>query len=72
MVGEGYEVDVDQQVVSGPLVAGGQDTGVDIEIRTGGPAIGDQTTAAVAYADESINLVYQNTEGQVLQHDATR
>ena len=48
MVGEGYEVDVDQQVVSGPLVAGGQDTGVDIEVRTGGPAIGDQTTAAVS------------------------
>ena len=71
MVGEGYEVDVDQQVVSGPLVAGGQDTGVTIEVRTGGPAIGDQTTAAVAYADESITLVYQNTEGQVLQHDDT-
>jgi hypothetical protein len=71
LVGEGYEVDVDQQVVSGPLVAGGQDTGVNIEIRTGGPAIGDQTVAAVAYADESITLVYANTEAQVLQDDET-
>lgn len=71
LVGEGYEVDVDQQVVSGPLVAGGQDTGVGIEIRTGGPAIGDQTVAAVAYADESITLVYANTEAQVLQDDET-
>jgi hypothetical protein len=71
MVGEGYEVDVERQVVTGPLVAGGQDTGVSIEVRTGGPAIGDQTTAAVAYADESITLVYQNTEAQVLQHEDT-
>src|ERR671910_615630 len=58
LVGEGYEVDVDQQVVSGPLVAGGQDTGVGIEIRTGGPAIGGQNLAAVADADESITPVY--------------
>jgi hypothetical protein len=71
MVGEEYEVDVERQVVTGPLVAGGQDTGVSIEVRTGGPAIGDQTTAAVAYADESITLVYQNTEAQVLQHEDT-
>jgi hypothetical protein len=71
LVGEGYEVDVDQQVVSGPLVAGGQDTGVGIDIRTGGPAIGDQTVAAVTYADDSITLAYANTEAQVLQDDVT-
>jgi hypothetical protein len=71
LVGKGYDVDVDQQVVSGPLVAGGQDTGVSIEIRTGGPAIGDQTVAAVAYADDSITLAYANTEAQVLQDEDT-
>jgi hypothetical protein len=71
LVGEGYEVDVDRQVVSGPLVAGGQDTGVSIEIRTGGPAIGDQTVAAVTYADDSITLAYANTEAQVLQDEDT-
>ena len=71
MVGEGYEVDVDKKVVSGPLVASGQDTGVTIEVRTGGPAIGEQTVAAVTYADDSITLAYANTEAQVLQHDET-
>jgi hypothetical protein len=71
MVGEGYEVDVDQRVVRGPLVAGGQDTGISIEVRTGGPAIGDQTVAAVTYADDSITLAYANTESQVLQWDDT-
>jgi hypothetical protein len=71
MVGEGYEVKVDQRVVTGPLVAGGEDTGVTIEVRTGGPAIGEQTVAAVTYADDSITLAYANTESQVLQHEDT-
>ncbi len=63
MVGEGYEVDVDKKVVSGPLVASGQDTGVTIEVRTGGPAIGEQTVAAVTYADDSITLAYARHRG---------
>jgi hypothetical protein len=71
LVGEGYEVDTDQRVVRGPLVASGHDTGIDIEIRTGGPAIGDQTVAAATYADDSITLAYANTESQVLQWDDT-
>jgi hypothetical protein len=71
LVGEGYEVDTDKRVVSGPLVAAGQDTGIGIELRTGGPAIGDQTVAAVVYADDSINLAYANTESQVQQWDDT-
>jgi hypothetical protein len=71
LIGEGYEVDVDQRVVRGPLVAGGEDTGIQIEVRTGGPAIGGQTVAAVTYADDSITLAYANTESQVLQWDDT-
>jgi hypothetical protein len=71
LVGEGYEVDTEKRVVRGPLVAGGQDTGIDIELRTGGPAIGDQTVAAVVYSDDSITLAYANTESQVLQWDDT-
>jgi len=71
MIGDSYEVDVDERVVRGPLVVGRQDTGVDIEVRTGGPAIGDQTVAAATYADDSITLAYANTESQVLQWDDT-
>ena len=37
MVGEGYEIDAGKAYVTGPLIdAGGNDTGVDIEIRSGG------------------------------------
>ncbi|MGI9052094.1 MAG: ABC transporter substrate-binding protein [Ilumatobacteraceae bacterium] len=71
MVGEGYEIDAEQQVVTGPLVAGGEDTGIQIEIRTGGPAIGDQPVSVQQYADDSIHLGYANTEGQILRYDET-
>ena len=65
MVGEGYTVDTDKKVVRGPLVAGGEETGIDIEIRTGGPAIGFQPVSVQQYADDSITLGYANTEGQI-------
>ena len=65
LVGEGYTVDAGSKVVRGPLVAGGQDTGVAIEVRTGGPAIGFQPVSVRMYADDTITLGYANTEGQI-------
>ena len=67
MVGEGYTVDTEKKVVRGPLVAGGEETGIEIEIRTGGPAIGYQPVSVQQYADDSITLGYANTEGQILR-----
>ena len=40
MVGADYSVDAGNQITAGSLMAGGADTGIDIEIRAGGPAIG--------------------------------
>ena len=71
LVGEGYDVDVEQKVVRGPLVAGGEETGIEIEVRTGGPAIGFQPVSVQQYADDAINLGYANTEGQILRYDET-
>lgn len=71
MLGDDYSVDTGKKVVSGPLMAGGQETGVDIEIRTGGPAIGSQPVSVQQYADDSITLGYANTEGQVLRWEDT-
>ena len=62
MVGEGYEVDTSTFRVSGPLVSGGEDTGVKIEIRSGGPAIGFQTVTSQLYADPDILLGYVSTD----------
>jgi len=70
LVGEGYRIDADRKVVRGPLVAAGADTGVDIEIRAGGPAIGFQPVGAQMYTDRSITLGYANTDG-IIQRYAT-
>ncbi len=56
LLGRGYTVDAGRKRVTGPLVSGGRDTGVRIEIRAGGPAIGFQQVSAQMYADRSITL----------------
>jgi hypothetical protein len=62
LMGDDYKVDVAKKRVSGSLVVKGKDTGVDIEFRSGGPAVGFQNGPAVAYQDKSINLVLANLD----------
>ncbi len=62
MVGEGYTVDIEKKTVTGPLVASGEDTGIDIEVRTGGPAIGFSPVHSQMYADESIMIGYTSLD----------
>jgi hypothetical protein len=62
MVGDSPEIDKDGVLVRGPLVAGGADTGVQIEIRSGGPAIGFQSVTSQLYTDDSIMLGYVYTD----------
>lgn len=56
MLGPGYTVDTDNRSVTGPLVARGKDTGVDLTLRAGGPAIGFQSVTSQLYVDDSIHL----------------
>lgn len=65
LVGSGYKVDTNKKLVTGPLVVQGRDTGVDIQIRTGGPAVGFQPVPAVMYTDQSIHLGYVATDEAV-------
>ena len=59
MIGKDYKVDTAKKVVSGTLVAhGGVDTGVQIEVRTGGPATGFKDPDAIMATDSSINIGY--------------
>jgi len=67
MLGDDYELDADAKVASGPLLSKGRDTGITLELRAGGPAIGFQPVSVQQYADDSIHLGYANTEGQVLR-----
>jgi hypothetical protein len=64
LLGETYTIDGNAKKVTGPLVAQGKDTGVKVEIRAGGPAIGFQNAGTQMYADPSIML------GQVATDDA--
>lgn len=56
LVGDGYTIDTDTKRVRGPLVASGQETGIDIEIRIGGNAVGFQQTGSLMYQDTDIFL----------------
>jgi hypothetical protein len=62
LVGDGYRVNAERNLVRGPLVVEGRETGVDVEVRSGGPAIEFATIASVMYEDPSITLGYINTE----------
>jgi hypothetical protein len=65
LVGDGYKADTNKKKVTGPLVLDGVDTGVKIEIRTGGPAVGFQPVPALMYTDKSINLGFVATDEAV-------
>lgn len=65
MVGDDYTLDAENFIVSGPLVAGGEDTGVTIEVRTGGPAIGFQQVTAQMYQETDITFGYVSTDEAV-------
>lgn len=56
MLGPGYRVDTDEKSVTGPLVAAGKDTGVDLTLKSGGPAIGFQSVPSQLYVDDSLTM----------------
>ena len=66
LIGPSPKIDAGKKKVSGPLVADGKDTGVRIEVRSGGPAIGFEPVTAQMYKDPSITL------GQVSTDEAVR
>lgn len=62
LVGEGYEIDTDIKAVRGPLVAQDMDTGVQIEVRSGGPNVGYQNVSDLMYLDTDILIGAVNTD----------
>ncbi|GAA2249259.1 ABC transporter substrate-binding protein [Herbiconiux moechotypicola] len=65
MLGDDYTIDADNKLVSGPLMSAGEYTGVDVEIRSGGPAIGFQTVSSQLYTDDDILLGYVSTDESI-------
>jgi hypothetical protein len=66
LLGPNPKIDTEKKVVSGPLVVGGKDTGVQLEVRTGGPSIGFEPVSSQMYKDTDITL------GQVSTDEAIR
>ena len=66
LLGPNPKVDTKKKLVSGPLVAGGKDTGVRLEVRAGGPSIGFEPVSSQMYKDPAITL------GQVSTDEAIR
>lgn len=62
MMGPNPDVNADKKIVTGELMAGKDDTGVKLEIRSGGPAIGFQSPTSQIYQDSSILLGFVYTD----------
>jgi hypothetical protein len=56
MLGDAPQFDTNVKKATAPLVDGGAPTGVGLEIRYGGAAIGFQQVSAQLYADKAITL----------------
>jgi hypothetical protein len=66
LMGGKYTVDRAHKLVRGPLIDQGQDTGVQLELRAGGPAVDQTPVSALMATDRSIVLGQQATDEQVL------
>ncbi|MFC0430852.1 ABC transporter substrate-binding protein [Kutzneria buriramensis] len=62
LLGPSPSIDASQKSVTGDLYANGRPTGVKLQIRAGGPAIGYSTVSAQMSQDKSITLGYVSTD----------
>jgi len=58
LLGADYTIDADVKSVTGPLMASGEPTGVNVTILSGGPATGFTQPNAQMYNDPSIFMAY--------------
>jgi hypothetical protein len=71
LLGDTYDIDTDAKSVSGPLMAGDEATGVDVEIRIGGASVGYQTAQSLLYQDTDILLGYGRVTEYMVTQDTT-
>jgi len=72
MIGEGYEIDKAKAYVTGPLIdADGTDTGVKLQIRSGGAAQNFDSPSTIMYNNEDTFLAYVYTD-EAIQNSANK
>lgn len=70
LLGDDYRIDADTKRVTGSLIdSDGTDTGVDVQIRAGGPAIGGTRVAEAMATDSDITLGFVNTDSAAFNYD---
>jgi hypothetical protein len=69
LLGSDARIDAGKNSVSGPLMSQREWTGVDVEIRAGGPAIGFSGVPAQMYTDPDILLGWVNTDDAIAASD---
>ncbi len=65
LLGPDAKIDTGKKRITGSLVSGGRNTGVKIEVRYGGPAIGFEQVSAQMYVDKSITLGIVSTDESI-------
>ncbi|MGA1361596.1 MAG: ABC transporter substrate-binding protein [Ilumatobacteraceae bacterium] len=65
LVGPNYTVDTEKGAVKGDLWSGGRPTGVQVEIRAGGPAIGYGSVTAELYSRPEVLMGFVNTDASI-------
>ncbi|MEV8267517.1 hypothetical protein [Microbacterium sp. NPDC076911] len=58
LVGDDYVIDADSKSVTGTLMDGDEETGVNVEIRIGGSPVGYQPVQSLLYQDDDILMGY--------------
>jgi ABC-type nitrate/sulfonate/bicarbonate transport system substrate-binding protein len=71
LAASGGTIDAAKKRYTADLVSQGQNTGVKIEIRAGGPATGFQSPTQQMYSDDSIYMGYVNTD-EAIQNSARK
>jgi hypothetical protein len=66
LLGPDYTADSGEKSVTGSLIAAGEDTGVDLRLLSGGPAIGFQPVISQLYTDDSIDLGLVHSDEAIL------
>jgi hypothetical protein len=65
LLGSDYTIDSKHKQVTGPLMANGKPTGVNLQIKAGGPAIGFQNVSTQLYQNKNITLGYVGTDDAI-------
>ncbi|HEY5986476.1 MAG TPA: hypothetical protein VIV12_08880 [Streptosporangiaceae bacterium] len=72
LLGPNPQIDAKKKRVTAPLTTQDKDTGVKLELRAGGPAIGFQQATAQLYSDRSIHLAVPSASDEVIQLSRTQ